>query len=74
MTQPTEETTDLVAQKCAQIDMLQDKLDTLDLLIERGTAFCKKAYPVTRLILGEYEEPSKKGKCAENEDKSYHGS
>lgn len=73
MAQLAGEATNFVPQECSQIDMLHNKFDTLDILIETGTLCCEETHPATRLVVREYKKTAEERARDTNEDEIYHG-
>ena len=68
-----EETAHFFPEERAEVDVLQDEFDALDIPIETGAAFRKYARAATRFILGEREESAEKTYRDKDEDKIRHG-
>ena len=73
MAQPAEEAANLIPEKCSYINMLGDKYNALNHMVETVAFGGEVADAAAHLVIREHEEAPKQCECSNNKDEVAHG-
>ena len=68
-----DESAHFIAQKCAEIHMLEHEFDSFDIMVETSALRREETHAAFRFVIREYEKADEKRKRNENEDEVSHG-
>lgn len=74
MAHARDDTTHLVAQKCTEVDVLENEFNALNTSIETHAFTCEEACAASRFELGKSKKTCEEGDRYKDEDERCHGS